>query len=107
MTRVVRTTLAALAPIRSRPRSQAAVEPIARSASAPAAPPVHGGQSLEPLAVQAVQEPPQLKDLLGHLRVRELVWVVGEELVDVGGQGGQPVGRRGGRSVDCVFGSMG
>jgi hypothetical protein len=39
MTRVVRTTLAALAPIRSRPRSQAAVEPAARSASAPAAPP--------------------------------------------------------------------
>jgi hypothetical protein len=52
---------------------------------------VHGGQLLEPLSFQAVQQPPQGQDPLGPDRVGQAVQLLGGQLVDGRCQGGQPV----------------
>ena len=52
---------------------------------------VQVGQLGQPVAVQPVQQPPQLKDPLGPDRVRASVQVLGGQVLDRRGQGGQPV----------------
>jgi hypothetical protein len=44
----------------------------------------------QPLAVQAVQEPSQGQELVGDGGVGEPVQVLGGQLVEAGGHGGQP-----------------
>ena len=53
-------------------------------------PAVHGGQLLEPVAFQAVQQPPQPKELFGRDRVGQPVQVLAGQLLDRRGQAGQP-----------------
>ena len=47
------------------------------------------GEFVEPVAFQAVQQPPQLQDPLGPDRVRQPVQVLGGQVVDRCGEGGQ------------------
>ena len=58
-------------------------------AGGPAA--VDGRELLEPVAFQAVQQPPQHQDPLGGNRISQPVQVLGGQLVGGRGQGGQPV----------------
>jgi hypothetical protein len=60
-------------------------------------PGVQVGQVLEPVALQPIQQPPQLQDLLGPDRVSQPAAVLGVQAVHGRGQGGQPArppGRR-------------
>jgi hypothetical protein len=66
-------------------------------------PGVDGGQLLEPVAFQAVQQPPQPKDPLGPDGVGEPVQVLGGQLLDRCREGREPAGW----PVECVFESMG
>ena len=107
--RAVRTELAAApAPRRSRACSQAAVEPSCWSCSAPGgAAGVHGGEFSEPLAFQAVHQPPQDQDPLGPNRVGQPVQVLGGQPVHGHRQRRQPVRcseRRAGRICVRVHG---
>ena len=52
---------------------------------------VDPGQFLEPLAFQAVHQPPQDRDPLGPDQIAELVQVLGGQPVGNHDQGGQPV----------------
>jgi hypothetical protein len=88
--RAVRTELAAApAPSRRRVRSQAAVDPVAWSWSAPAAPPaIHPHPVLSHWPSPAVQQPPQPKDLLGQGHITQPVRILGLQVIHGRGQGG-------------------
>jgi len=59
-------------------RSQAAVEPTCWSGLGPGRPSaVDGRQLVEPVAFQAVQQPPQLQDLCGQGGISQTVQVLG------------------------------
>ena len=63
---------------------------------------VQVGEFVEPVAFQAVHQPPQDQHPLGPDRVRQPVQVLGGQVVDRRRQGRQPSGEQ----VECVFGSM-
>jgi hypothetical protein len=88
----VRTLLvAAFAPRRRRVRSQLAVEGLGVPVGPGGPAGIDGGQLLEPVAFQAIQLPPQPKDLFGQGGVGQAVQVLGGQLVDGGGRGGRGV----------------
>jgi hypothetical protein len=74
-----------------------------RTGSVPA---ICDGQSLEPQPVQAVQQLAQGQGLFGHHRIGQPVEVVAASWSMPAATVASPSGR-GGRSVECVFGSMG
>jgi hypothetical protein len=52
---------------------------------------IHRGEFLEPVAFQAVQQPPQRQHLFGGDGVGQAVQVLGGQLVNRRGQGGQRI----------------
>ena len=65
-------------------------------------PGVHGGQGSQPLAFEAVQQPPQRHDPFGQGVVGQPVQVLVDQLVDHRRQRPQPCGAL----LECVFDSM-
>ena len=84
--------VAAVGPMRSRARSQLAVEAAGWSWSAPAAPAgVQVGQLPQPLAVQPVHQPAQDQHPFGPDPIGQHAQVLCGQPIDSRGQGGQPL----------------
>jgi hypothetical protein len=54
-------------------------------------PTIHAREFLQPVAFQAIQQPPQRKDPLSPNSIRQTVQVLGGQLIDRRGQPGQVV----------------
>jgi hypothetical protein len=80
--------VAAPAPRRRRARSQLAGGGLDALVGAGGPADVHGGEFVEPVAFQAVDQPPQPEDSFGQGGVGQAGQVVGGQLIDRRGQSG-------------------